>query len=101
MLKKDDFLGQLSLNLNHMIRPVKDSDKCGLNQLPDTFDGTISDNKHHGGSEHKFVSLFEQRRLKGWWPCIVELPDNRREIAVRYYLYSYFIRQFKIIYFDV
>lgn len=79
-------MGQLSLNLNHMIRPVKDSDKCGLNQLPDTFDGTISDNKHHG-SEHKFVSLFEQRRLKGWWPCIVEMPDNRREIAVRYPLF--------------
>lgn len=85
-------MGQLSLNLNHMIRPVKDSDKCGLNQLPDNFDGTMSDHHRHGhgGSEHKFVSLFEQRRLKGWWPCIVELPDNRREMAVRLTYFSVF-----------
>jgi hypothetical protein len=69
-----------------MIRPAKDSDKCGLQQLPDNFDGMSSDHKTllSGGGigDHKFVSLFEQRRLKGWWPCIVELPDNRREIAV-------------------
>lgn len=70
-----------------MIKPVKDSDKCGLHQLPENFEGTFSDHgKHHhhhsSCNDHKFVSLFEQKRLKGWWPCIVELPDNRREIAV-------------------
>jgi hypothetical protein len=73
-------LGQLSLNLNQMIKPEKDSEKCGLQQLPDVFEGNNSDQKHH--ADQKFVSLFEQRRLKGWWPCIVELSDNKREIAV-------------------
>lgn len=63
-----------------MIKPVKDSDKCGLQQLPDSFDASGSDNRHQ--LDQKFVSLFEQRRLKGWWPCIVELSDNKREIAV-------------------
>lgn len=93
---KDDFLGQLSLNLNMMIKPEKDSERqfiekfieyiilnlnllmsfrCGLHQLPD-FMSDSSD-------KTKYISLFEQRRVKGWWPCIVELSDNR-EIAVNY-----------------
>ena len=82
----DDFIGQLSLNLNRMIKPVKDSDKCGLHQLPDSNDST-----------QNFVSLFEQRRLKGWWPCIVELVDKKREIAV---LKLFILLRFSYIYFS-
>jgi hypothetical protein len=63
-----------------MIKPVRDSDKCGLQQLPDGFDGSGSEGKQN--ADQKFVSLFEAKRLKGWWPCIVELSDNKREIAV-------------------
>jgi hypothetical protein len=30
----------------------------------------------------KPLSLFEARRLKGWWPCIAEMDDGSREMAV-------------------
>lgn len=64
----DDFLGQMSFNLNSMMKPVKESSKCGLHQL-DEVDG------------NKKVSLFEQRRMKGWLPCVT-FNNNKRELAV-------------------
>lgn len=62
-------MGQVSLDLNRCIKPSKDAENCGFHQIPAADFGV------------KSVSLFEQRRLKGWWPCIVELSNNRREIA--------------------
>ncbi len=74
----DDFIGQLSLDLNKMIKPAKTCDLCGLHQLPN-----IDEEKKSGkAGKDLFISLFKQKRLKGWWPCIMELPDNKREIAV-------------------
>ena len=74
----DDFIGQISLNLNNMIKPVKDSDKCGLHQLKDaSFDSLRKDDKENQ------ISLFEQRRMKGWLPCVAfNKKNNKREIAV-------------------
>jgi hypothetical protein len=82
-----------------MIKPAKDAASCGLQQLPEINlnnsesanstpgSATISGMLHHHHNNHhnsdsKFVSLFEQRRLKGWWPCIVETSADKREIAV-------------------
>jgi dysferlin len=56
----DDFIGNISLDLNKMVKPVKDSDKCGLQQL---------DVERMSGAS---LSLFEQRRMKGWWPCTTD-----------------------------
>ena len=69
----DDFLGQLSLNLNNIIKPVKTSDKCGLHQL----------NKNNESPNN--VSLFEQKILKGWWPCTFQSTNpqtNKLELGV-------------------
>ncbi|CAF0790229.1 unnamed protein product, partial [Didymodactylos carnosus] len=52
----DDFLGALTLDLNRLFKPAKDSDFCTL----DIIDNDPSN----------LVSLFEMRRLKGWWPCV-------------------------------
>ena len=101
-------MGQLSLNLNNMLKPAKDSDKCGLHQLPEinldnadlssligASSNTNNNNNNNNKSnpEPKYVSLFEQRRLKGWWPCIVELSD-KREIAVNIFYFIQFKYQF-------
>ncbi|XP_055085159.1 dysferlin isoform X2 [Periophthalmus magnuspinnatus] len=51
----DDYLGHLVLDLNNMLRPAKSAAKCDLELL------------NQPGS--KFVSLFEQKTVKGWWPC--------------------------------
>lgn len=93
LILKDDFLGQLSLNLNNMIKPEKSAEKCGLHQLPKSLDEQQHVSRH---AENKYVSLFEQRRLKGWWPCIVELPDNQREIAVSLTKYMIYVYNLKI-----
>ncbi|XP_074642408.1 myoferlin-like [Tubulanus polymorphus] len=55
----DDFLGTLDVNLNHMPSPAKKSSSCSLNQLPDIGKG----------QSVKMVSLFDQRRVRGFWPC--------------------------------
>jgi hypothetical protein len=74
----DDFIGQISLNLNNMVKPVTDSDKCGLHQLED-----ISFNSLKRDDKDAKISLFEQRRMKGWLPCFAfNKKTNKREIAV-------------------
>ncbi|XP_048091688.1 dysferlin [Alosa alosa] len=54
----DDYLGCLDMDLNHMLRPAKSAEKCTLDLL-------------HQVPE-KLVSLFEQKTVKGWWPCVCD-----------------------------
>ncbi|XP_020856827.1 dysferlin isoform X1 [Phascolarctos cinereus] len=61
----DDYLGSIQLDLHRMPKPAKTAEKCSLNQLDDVFH-----------PEH-FVSLFEQKSVKGWWPCVAELGEKR------------------------
>uniref|UniRef100_A0A8C3IJP6 Dysferlin n=1 Tax=Chrysemys picta bellii TaxID=8478 RepID=A0A8C3IJP6_CHRPI len=58
----DDYLGKLGhMDLNRMPAPAKTAEKCSLNLLDETL------------SSDRFVSLFEQKAVKGWWPCPVTL----------------------------
>ncbi|XP_072574725.1 dysferlin isoform X12 [Paramormyrops kingsleyae] len=59
----DDYLGCLELDLNHMLRPAKTAEKCGLDLLSQP--------------PEKLVSLFEQKTVKGWWPCVCESGGER------------------------
>ncbi|CAF1425575.1 unnamed protein product [Adineta ricciae] len=52
----DDFLGALTLDLNRLYKPAKNSEFCTIDILND-------DSSSH-------ISLFEMKRVKGWWPCI-------------------------------
>ncbi|XP_048584840.1 myoferlin isoform X2 [Nematostella vectensis] len=61
----DDFLGQLELTLNRMPKPAKSARKCNLGQLPHLQSKKAS-------SDVELVSLFEQKRVYGWWPCVSE-----------------------------
>jgi len=54
----DDFLGTVELNLNNLPAPTKKASQCSLKNLPDV-----------GSKDVKMVSLFEQKRLRGFWPC--------------------------------
>ena len=71
------YSGTLELNLNSMPKPVKKSGQCGLDQLPDVSKG------HHV----KMVSLFEQKRIKGFWPCYND-ESGTKELTVRYWTSS-------------
>ncbi|XP_051982464.1 dysferlin-like isoform X2 [Xyrauchen texanus] len=59
----DDFLGCLEMDLNHMLSPAKSQGKCGLEMLSQTQD--------------KLVSLFEQKSVKGWWPCACDKQGEK------------------------
>ncbi|XP_053560319.1 dysferlin isoform X2 [Bombina bombina] len=54
----DDYLGSVQLDLNRMPKPVKTAEKCKLDMLDESK------------IEKSAVSLFEQKTVKGWWPCV-------------------------------
>uniref|UniRef100_A0A8C1G6Z3 Dysferlin, limb girdle muscular dystrophy 2B (autosomal recessive) n=1 Tax=Cyprinus carpio TaxID=7962 RepID=A0A8C1G6Z3_CYPCA len=59
----DDFLGSLEMDLNHMLSPAKSPEKCGLEMFSQ--------------SQDKLVSLFEQKTVKGWWPCVCDRGNEK------------------------
>ncbi|XP_069095924.1 myoferlin isoform X4 [Pleurodeles waltl] len=69
----DDYLGFVELDLHRTIIPSKTSEKCSLDMIPD-----------YKAADHskapKTVSLFEQKSMKGWWPCFAE-KDGKRVLA--------------------
>ena len=56
------------MDLNRLYKPAKDSDFCTLDILND-------DKGNH-------VSIFEMKRVKGWWPC-VNLESGDPELTVK------------------
>ncbi|XP_075406693.1 fer-1-like protein 6 [Tenrec ecaudatus] len=54
-LSSDDFLGTLEMNLNSFPRAAKSAKACELSK----FENTSEENK---------ISIFQQKRVRGWWP---------------------------------
>lgn len=69
------FTGQLELNLNRMPKPVKSARRCTLEQLP-TFD------EGRASSSVETISLFEMKRVYGWWPCVAQEPGEEMQLTV-------------------
>uniref|UniRef100_Q69ZN7-4 Isoform 4 of Myoferlin n=1 Tax=Mus musculus TaxID=10090 RepID=Q69ZN7-4 len=65
----DDYLGFLELDLHRTIIPAKTSEKCSLDMIPDL--------KAMDPLKAKTASLFEQRSMKGWWPCYADKDGTR------------------------
>lgn len=70
----DDFLGQLELNLNRMPKPAKSARRCTLEQLPSYDEGRAS-------SSVETVSLFEMKRVYGWWPCMSQEAGEEMQLT--------------------
>lgn len=51
------------MDLNHMLSPAKSPEKCGLEMLSQPQD--------------RLVSLFEQKTVKGWWPCVSDSKGEK------------------------
>ncbi|XP_062991896.1 dysferlin isoform X2 [Elgaria multicarinata webbii] len=62
----DDYLGSIQLDLNCMPKPAKTAEKCTLDLL--------------NGAE-RMGSLFEQKTVKGWWPCVADKDEGTRILA--------------------
>ncbi|OWK56783.1 Dysferlin [Lonchura striata] len=56
----------IQMDLNRMPKPAKTAEKCSLDLVDDSL------------SSSRFVSLFEQKTVKGWWPCVAE--QNQQKI---------------------
>uniref|UniRef100_A0A8B9TZ05 Fer-1 like family member 6 n=1 Tax=Anas zonorhyncha TaxID=75864 RepID=A0A8B9TZ05_9AVES len=56
-LSSDDFLGTLELNLNGFHRAAKTAKSCDLGMAV-------------AMSEENKISIFQQKRVRGWWPFI-------------------------------
>lgn len=48
-----------------MPKPAKTAEKCSVDQLEATF------------HPERFVSLFEQKTVKGWWPCVADEGEKK------------------------
>lgn len=73
--------GILELNLNCMPQPAKRPRDCTVKMLLEDTGATTSTSFFHR-RKRKPVSLFKQREMRGWWPCIVFEKDKPR-VSVR------------------
>ncbi|XP_067008818.2 otoferlin [Anabrus simplex] len=64
----DDFLGAITLDLNRFPRGAKSSKLCTLDMLK--TDGSVP-----------MVSIFKQKRVKGWWPFYVKKENEEMELT--------------------
>ncbi|XP_031416619.1 myoferlin isoform X1 [Clupea harengus] len=69
----DDYLGSVELNLHHLMTPKKMSHKCNIDML--SKEGVIPHQKWDATK-----SLFNQKAVRGWWPCVVE-KDGKKELG--------------------
>ncbi|ETE63106.1 Fer-1-like protein 6 [Ophiophagus hannah] len=53
-LSSDDFLGSLEMNLNGFPRAAKSAKRCDISTETET--------------EENKISIFQQKRIRGWWP---------------------------------
>ncbi|XP_058882400.1 myoferlin isoform X5 [Acipenser ruthenus] len=66
----DDYLGTLELDLNKLTPPAKTPQKCLLERITD-----IKGPASHKSSQD--TSLFTQKSVRGWWPCMSEVDGKR------------------------
>jgi hypothetical protein len=58
-----------------MPKPRKSSGKCSLEQM------NVTTEKKKKKKPIETVSLFDMKRVYGWWPCMVE-EDEKWELTV-------------------
>uniref|UniRef100_A0A673LSV4 Otoferlin n=1 Tax=Sinocyclocheilus rhinocerous TaxID=307959 RepID=A0A673LSV4_9TELE len=68
----DDFLGAIELDLNKFPRGAKTAKQCSLNMVL----------KEH---ELPTISIFKQKRVKGWWPFVARDENDEFELTVSKY----------------
>uniref|UniRef100_A0A7N8Y6B1 Otoferlin n=1 Tax=Mastacembelus armatus TaxID=205130 RepID=A0A7N8Y6B1_9TELE len=64
----DDFLGAIELDLNRFPRGAKTAKQCSLNMIR---------NDH----ELPTISIFKQKRVKGWWPFVARDENDEMELT--------------------
>ncbi|CAM4604054.1 unnamed protein product [Caretta caretta] len=66
----DDYLGFVELDLHNTVIPAKVPEKCSIDMIPEY-------KANNPLKAPETVSLFEQKSMKGWWPCYKEKDGSR------------------------
>jgi hypothetical protein len=64
----------VELDLLHLIPPAKSPEKCSMKMIPGMEGSSLS-------KTSKATSLFAQKSVRGWWPCLIE-QDGKHVIGV-------------------
>ncbi|XP_053700525.1 otoferlin-like [Synchiropus splendidus] len=64
----DDFLGAIELDLNRFPRGAKTAKQCTIEMVTNE-------------AEMPTVSIFKQKRIKGWWPFVARNEDDEFELT--------------------
>ncbi|XP_065803788.1 otoferlin-like [Labrus bergylta] len=64
----DDFLGAIELDLNRFPRGAKTAKQCTIEMVTNE-------------TEMPTVSIFKQKRIKGWWPFVARNEDDEFELT--------------------
>ncbi|XP_027765444.1 otoferlin-like, partial [Empidonax traillii] len=64
----DDFLGAIELDLNRFPRGAKTSKQCSLEMVTKE-------------AELPMISIFKQKRVKGWWPFVARDENDELEVT--------------------
>lgn len=65
------FLGSFELDLLRFPRGAKTSKLCNLDMMLNAQDLPT-------------ISIFKQKRVKGWWPCMAPNENDEQELTVRH-----------------
>eukprot|EP00058_Branchiostoma_floridae_P023452 XP_002608942.1 hypothetical protein BRAFLDRAFT_85483 [Branchiostoma floridae] len=76
----DDWLGEVTLDLNELVMPATSAKKCGLHQLP-----SLNPDEESEGvlgflglrDRPQPVCLFRQKTSRGWWPVFMAAEGTR------------------------
>ncbi|XP_028252996.1 otoferlin isoform X2 [Parambassis ranga] len=64
----DDFLGAIELDLNRFPRGAKTAKQCSLDMIKNE-------------QELPTISIFKQKRVKGWWPFVARNENDEMELT--------------------
>ncbi|XP_061559537.1 otoferlin isoform X4 [Phycodurus eques] len=64
----DDFLGAIELDLNRFPRGAKTSKQCSIDMI-------------RNEQELPSISIFKQKRVKGWWPFVARDENDEMELT--------------------
>ncbi|CAJ1074493.1 Hypothetical predicted protein [Xyrichtys novacula] len=64
----DDFLGAIELDLNRFPRGAKTAKQCSIDMVTNE-------------AEMPMVSIFKQKRIKGWWPFVARNEEDEFELT--------------------
>uniref|UniRef100_A0A8C8M285 Otoferlin n=1 Tax=Oncorhynchus tshawytscha TaxID=74940 RepID=A0A8C8M285_ONCTS len=64
----DDFLGTVELDLNRFPRGAKTAKQCSINMVQNQ-------------AELPCISIFKQKRVKGWWPFVARDENDEMELT--------------------